>query len=125
MLVVNVLVIELGQLHVRLVRLLEPVAHDAGVVVELMDELEILALEGAKGQGVVGWHKVPACSVKGRRPARSGGAMKNESNRRRGPCPDRSANAVGRALEQPDGDGGHGDDEQAEEVTSRHLVSNS
>ncbi len=54
MLVVDVLVIELGQLHVSLVRLLEPVAHDAGVVVELMNELEILALEGTKGQGVGG-----------------------------------------------------------------------
>ncbi|MNL82891.1 hypothetical protein D3C87_2103870 [compost metagenome] len=44
-LVVNMFIVKIRQLDKSLVRLFEPVAHDAGVIVELVDKAQILALQ--------------------------------------------------------------------------------
>ena len=47
-LIVNVLIVEIRQLNKRLVRLFEPVAHHAGVIVELVDEAQVFTLQRAE-----------------------------------------------------------------------------
>jgi len=46
-LVVDVLVIEIGEFDKGLIGLFEPVAHDAGVVIQLMNEVQIFPLQRA------------------------------------------------------------------------------
>lgn len=41
-------VVQIGELNEGLVRLFKPVAHDAGVVIELVDEAQIFALKRAE-----------------------------------------------------------------------------
>ena len=55
-LVVDVFVVKVGQLGEGLVRLLEPVAHDVGVVIELVDKGEVFALKRAQADGGVRVH---------------------------------------------------------------------
>ncbi len=47
-LIVNMFVVQIGELNEGLVRLFKPVAHDAGVVIELVDEAQIFALKRAE-----------------------------------------------------------------------------
>ena len=44
-LIVNVLIVEIGQLDKGLIRLFEPVAHHAGIVVELVDKAQVFTLQ--------------------------------------------------------------------------------
>ncbi|MNN95765.1 hypothetical protein D3C81_2146270 [compost metagenome] len=44
-LVVNMFIVQIRQLNKRLVRLFEPVTHHAGIIIELVNEAQILALQ--------------------------------------------------------------------------------
>lgn len=47
-LIVDVLVVQIRQFHKRLIRLLKPVTHHAGIVVQLMDKRQIFPLQRAQ-----------------------------------------------------------------------------
>ncbi len=44
-LIVDVLIIQVRKLHKRFVRLFKPVAHHAGIVIQLMDKVQIFPLQ--------------------------------------------------------------------------------
>ena len=58
-LIVDVLVIQIRQFHKRLIRLLKPVAHHTGIVVQLMDKRQILPLQRAQSDCWVNGHNLP------------------------------------------------------------------
>ena len=47
-LIVNMLVVQIGKLNEGFIGLFKPVAHHAGVVVELVNKAQIFALKGAE-----------------------------------------------------------------------------
>ena len=47
-LIVDVLVVQIRQFHKRLIRLLKPVTHHTGIVVQLMDKRQIFPLQRAQ-----------------------------------------------------------------------------
>jgi len=47
-LIVNMFVVEIGKFNEGLIRLFKPIAHYAGVVIELVDKAQIFALKGAE-----------------------------------------------------------------------------